>query len=278
MNKWNLIVDIEKCHDCNNCFLACKDEFCENDFPPYSSAQPSHGHRWMDIKRLERGQYPLIDVAYLPTPCMQCDDADCIKAAENEAIYKREDGIVIIDPLKAKGQKSLVDSCPYGAIWWNDESHLPQKCTFCAHLLDDGWTMPRCVQACPTGALEFVCVEDTDMQTKAESEVLEYFHPQYGLEPRVYYKNLYRYTSCFIAGSVALSEPDECAEGAKVTLKNGSGKVVDSTETNNYGDFKFDALEANSGNYSLDVEYPGYGKQELSVQVEKSINIGTVFL
>ena len=278
MNKWNLIIDIAKCHDCNNCFLACKDEYCDNDFSPYSSAQPTHGHRWMDIKRLERGQYPLIDVAYLPTPCMHCDDAACIKSAENEAIYKREDGIVIIDPLKAKGQKALVDSCPYGVIWWNDEADLPQKCTFCAHLLDEGWTTPRCVQACPTGALEFVRIDDTDMQKKAESEALEFFHPQFGLEPRVYYKNLYRYTRCFIAGSVALSEPDECAEGAKVTLKNGVGKVVDTTVTNNYGDFKFDALEASSGKYSLDVEYPGYGKQELSVDVEKSINIGTVFL
>ena len=278
MNKWNLIIDIAKCHDCNNCFLACKDEYCDNDFPPYSTAQPPHGHRWMDIKRSERGQYPLIDVAYLPTPCMHCDDADCIKAAENEAIYKREDGIVIIDPLKAKGQKALVDSCPYGVIWWNDEADLPQKCTFCAHLLDEGWAKPRCVQACPTGALVFVCVEDFEMQQIAESEVLEYLHPQYGLQPRVYYKNLYRYTRCFIAGSVALSEPNECAEAAKVTLKDSTGNVVNTTITNNYGDFKFDALEANRGNYRLDVEYPGYGKQELNVYLEESINIGTVFL
>jgi len=116
------------------------------------------------------------------------------------------------------------------------------------------------------------------MQQKAESEQLEYLHPQYGLEPRVYYKNLYRYTKCFIAGSVALSEPDECADGAKVTLKDGLGKVIATTVTNNYGDFKFDALEANSGKYSLDIEYPEYGKQELSVDLEKSINIGTVFL
>ena len=278
MNKWNLIIDIAKCHDCNNCFLACKDEYCENDFPPYSAAQPSQGHRWMDIKRTERGQYPLIDVAYLPTPCMHCDDADCIKAAENDAIYQREDGIVIIDPLKAKGQKALVDSCPYGVIWWNDELDLPQKCTFCAHLLDDGWTKPRCVQACPTGALEFVYVDDGDMQLKSESEALEYLHPQYGLEPRVYYKNLYRYTKCFIAGSVALSEPDECAEAAKITLKDESGKVVDTTVTNNYGDFKFDALEANSGKYSLEVAYPGYGKKALDVDLEQSVNVGTVFL
>lgn len=278
MNKWNLIIDVAKCHDCNNCFLACKDEFCDNDFPPYSSAQPSQGHRWMDLKRLERGQYPLIDVAYLPTPCMQCDEADCIKAAENGAIYEREDGIVIIDPVKAKGQKALVDSCPYGVIWWNEELDIPQKCTFCAHLLDDGWAKPRCVQSCPTGALEFISIEDAEMQDLAESEQLEHLHPQYGLEPRVYYKNLYRFTKCFIAGSVALSEPDECAEGAEVTLKDSTGEVVSKVSTNNYGDFKFDALEAKSGSYSLEVEFPGYGKQELSVDLEQSINVGTVFL
>ncbi len=278
MKKWNLIVDIAKCHDCNNCFLACKDEYCENDFPPNSAAQPSHGQRWMDIKRTERGQYPLIDVAYLPTPCMHCDDADCIKAAENKAIYQREDGIVIIDPVKAKGQKSLVDSCPYGVIWWNDELELPQKCTFCAHLIDEGWTKPRCVQACPTGAMEFVHIEDSKMQKMVKSQNLETLHPEFNLNPRVYYKNLYRYNKCFIAGSVALKNTDECAEGAQVTLKNGAGKVIETSDTNNYGDFRFDALEASKEKYSLDVEYPGYPKQKLDVDLEKSINIGTLFL
>ena len=24
---WGLIIDVARCHDCNNCFLACKDEF-----------------------------------------------------------------------------------------------------------------------------------------------------------------------------------------------------------------------------------------------------------
>jgi Fe-S-cluster-containing dehydrogenase component len=66
---------------------------------------------------------------------------------------KRADGIVLIDPEKSVGQRSLVAACPYGAIWWNAEKNLPQKCTLCAHLLDTGWKAPRCVQACPTGAL-----------------------------------------------------------------------------------------------------------------------------
>ncbi len=112
MNKWNMIIDVALCHDCNNCFLSCKDEFCENDFLPYSVAQPRHGHRWMDILRKERGQYPMVDVAYLPVPCMHCDDAPCL--TEDGAVYKREDGIVIIDPEKARGRKDLLDLCPYG--------------------------------------------------------------------------------------------------------------------------------------------------------------------
>lgn len=278
MNKWNLIVDIAKCHDCNNCFLACKDEFFDNDFPPYSSAQPRMGQRWIDILRKERGQFPRVDVSYLPLLCMHCDDADCIKAAEGGAVYKRDDGIVIIDPLKAKGKKSIVESCPHGVIWWNDELDLPQKCTFCAHLLDEGWDKPRCVQVCPTGALEFVHIEDLEMQRMIESDKLDTLHPEYGLEPRVYYKNLYRYTRSFITGSVALKDVDECAEGANIFLKNGSGKVIETTVTNNFGDFKIDNLEVNKSKYSLGVEYPGYQKHEISVALEDSIDVGTIFL
>ncbi len=278
MNKWNMIIDIAKCHDCNNCFLACKDEFVENDFPPYSAPQPRHDHRWIDILRKERGQFPKVDVSYLPIPCMHCDDADCIKAAEEGAIYKRDDGIVIIDPRKAKGQKALVDSCPYGVIWWNDELDLPQKCTFCAHLLDEGWVEPRCVQSCATGAMEFLHIDDPGMQQVVEANKLETYHPEYGLKPRVYYKNLYRYTRSFISGSVALKDVDECAEGAKVTLKNSLGKVVDTAATNNYGDFKIDNLKGESGQYILEVEYSGYERQELRFDLKESVDVGTIFL
>jgi len=139
MKQWSLIIDVEKCEDCNNCFLSCKDEHVDNEFPRYSVAQPKHGHRWINIMRKERGQYPLIDVAYLLIPCMHCDNAPCIKKAQNGAVYKRQDGIVIIDPEKATGQKGIVDACPYDAIWWNEEKNLPQKCTLCVHLLDEVW-------------------------------------------------------------------------------------------------------------------------------------------
>ncbi|MFH1124062.1 MAG: 4Fe-4S dicluster domain-containing protein, partial [Pseudomonadota bacterium] len=112
MKKWNLIIDVEKCEDCNNCFLSCKDEHVENDFPGYSAAQPRHGHRWVNILRKERGQYPLIDVAYLPIPCMHCDSPPCMEKDRKGAVLKRDDGIVLIDPVKGKGQAALVGACP----------------------------------------------------------------------------------------------------------------------------------------------------------------------
>lgn len=276
MKKWNLIIDAALCHDCNNCFLSCKDEFCENDFLPYSVAQPWHGHRWIDIQRKERGQYPMVDVVYLPVPCMHCDDAPCL--TEDGAVYRREDGIVLIDPVKAKGREDLLSTCPYGAIWWNEKAEVAQKCTFCVHLLDDGWTQPRCVQACPTGAMHFVLADEAEMDELVGSEKLEVYHPEYQTGPRVYYKNLYRFTRCFISGNVALKDVDECAEGVQVTLRDGSGQTVGTATTNNYGDFKIDDLQAGSGEYGLEMEYPGYQKQEIKVDLKDSANVGTILL
>ena len=153
MKKWNLIIDVGKCHNSNNCFLSVVDEYQGNDHPGYSAAMPKHGHHWIDHLRKERGQAPMVDLTYVPTMCNHCDNAPCIKLAENGAVTKRSDGIVIIDPEKAKGQRKLVDSCPYGAIWWNDEKEIPQTWIFDAHLLDRGWKEPRPVQAVARGVL-----------------------------------------------------------------------------------------------------------------------------
>jgi len=279
MKMWHLIIDVETCEDCNNCFLACKDEFVDNDFPGYSIAQPRHGQRWMNIMRKERGQCPMVDVAYLPTPCMHCDNAPCIKKSKGGAVYKREDGIVIIDPEKANGDKEIIAACPYGVIWWNEEKNVAQKCTFCAHLLDEGWKEPRCVQACPTGALRVVNAEDSEMQNIIESENMDVLHPEYNTSPRVYYKNLYRFFKCFIGGNVAVTKKEitDCAEGARITLIKDS-KKIGAAVTDNYGDFKFDNLEENSGRYLIEIDYTGFEKKTLEVDLKLSTTLETNFL
>ena len=279
MDKYALIIDVEKCEDCNNCFLACKDEHVGNEWPGYTVSQPLHGQRWINIRRKERGQFPLIDVAYLPIPCMHCDNAPCIKAAKDGGVYKREDGIVMIDHSKAIGQKELIKSCPYDAIWWNEEKNVPQKCTFCAHLLDDGWKEPRCAQACPTGALKVHRVDEQAMSHFKETESLEILKPELNTQPNVYYRNLFRYTTCFIGGSIAFNNGDvvDCAEEAEVVLLK-DGERMATMGTDNFGDFKFDALEENSGGYRLEIKFRDYDKKTIDIDMQTSLNVGTIIL
>ena len=267
MKQWNLIVDVANCTNCNLCVLAVQDEYVGNEFPNYAAEMPKHGHKWINIKQKVRGQAPIVDVAYLPVMCQHCDDAPCIKAAENDAVQKRPDGIVLIHPEKAKGQKQIVDSCPYGAIWWNEEKELPQHWNFDAHLIDQGWSAPRADKVCATEAIRAVKVDTAEMELMVEQMELENLHPEYGTKPRVWYKNLHRYRDCFIAGSVAIKREGtiDCVENAKVTLKKGSTKVGD-TFTDIYGDFKCDGLTEDSGDYVV----------EISSSDQKSLTVNVV--
>ena len=192
---------------------------------------------------------------------------------------KRADGAVIIDPGKASGQKDMPSTCPYGAIWWNEEKNVAQKCTLCLHLLEDGWKEPRCVQSCPTGAMRLVSAEDAEMAQIVKDEGLEVLHPEYKTRPRVYYKNLHRFFRCFIGGCVAIDAAGviDCAEGATVTLFKDSQKIGEVT-TDNYGDFKFDNLEENSGRYKIEVALKGREKKTVEVDLTTSKNVGTILI
>ncbi|MCX8022706.1 MAG: hypothetical protein N2745_08045 [Syntrophorhabdaceae bacterium] len=280
MKRWHLIIDIEKCENCNNCFLACKDEHVDNEWPGYAAPQKGEGKGWIEVLGKERGVYPFIDVAYLPLTCMHCDDAPCIKASKNGEVYKRPDGIVIIDPRKAKGKKEIVSSCPYGVIVWNEGLNLPQKCTLCAHLLDENWGKTRCVQSCPTGALRLAALSEDELEGLKTLEGLEVYRPHLNTKPMVLYKNLYRFTHCFIGGSVAtiIDGKEECLEGARVTLTKDGDKIIGETKTDCFGDFKFDRLEEDSGLYTVKIESPGKEGKTLQVDLKKSTYIGVIYL
>jgi Fe-S-cluster-containing dehydrogenase component len=280
MSKWNMIVDVAKCENCRNCFLAAKDEHIGNDFPGYAASQPLHGHNWIDIRVKERGAYPIVDAHAMPVMCNHCDDAPCIRAANAGAVYKRPDGIVIIDPVKAKGQQQIVGSCPYGAIYWNEELKLPQIWIFDAHLLDNGWKQTRAEQACPTGALKSLKVSDEEMKRIAASENLEVLSPGKGSKPRVYYKNLHLMTHCFIGGTVVTNPIgcEECLEGAQVRLSK-DGNVVAETVSDTFGEFKIDCLKENSGEYELTVRAVGKNNVESrKVVLGESQYVGVIAL
>jgi Fe-S-cluster-containing dehydrogenase component len=278
MKKWNMVVDVAECTNCQLCTLATMDEYVGNDWPGVAAPMPRHGHRWIDILQKERGQAPMIDIAFVPTMCNHCDDAPCMKADKSGAINKRADGVVIIDPDKAKGRKELVAACPYGHIWWNEELQTPQAWPFDAHLLDQGWQQTRGHQACPTGAMRALKLEDADMARMAREQGLEVMRPELGSKPRVYYRNLWRYTKCFIGGSVSREANGvvDCVEGASVRLLKDNVQIAITT-TDNYGDFKFDRLDENSGRYTVEVSASGT-KKTIEANLGTSIALGEIRL
>jgi len=274
MAKWGMVIDISKCTGCYCCFTACKDEYWDNEYPPYSAAQPRYGQFWIDLVKKERGTHPCVKVAYVPVLCMQCDDAPCVKAAKDGAVYQRPDGIVIIDPKKAAGQKKIVDSCPYHAIFWNEEKKLPQKCTFCVHRLEEG-EIPRCVQACPSAAMIFGDMDDPESEiskviAEGKTEVL---YPEHKAKPRVYYTDV---PKIFIAGSVVYGDVDECAEGVRVILSGKSSGNIVETKTNNFGDFEFDGLA--TGKFSVKIECAGYTSKTIDVDLRTDNYLGAIAL
>jgi Fe-S-cluster-containing dehydrogenase component len=275
MSRYSILIDVNKCNGCYNCFLSCRDEYYGNDYPPYSRAQPLNDQFWMQVQEVERGVYPKPKVSYIPKPCMHCASAPCIDAAKGGAVYRREDGIVIIDPERSKGQEAIVQACPYRVVFWDADRQIPQKCTMCAHRLDEGEKMPRCVESCPTGALVFGDLDDPESEISELSATLatESLRPEFATDSLVQYVGLPKH---FVAGEVVYKGSEgECAPGVKVTLSGGG--MNRETVTDLFGDFEFEGLAKNEI-YTLAVDAEGYRGQELVFTTQRDVNVGEIVL
>lgn len=235
------LIDVARCNGCHNCQVACKDEHCGQAWPPYAESQPETGQFWCKVEEEVHGTAPKVNVTYTPHIGGQ---SQALLEAAGDAAYRREDGLVILDPAKAQGRRDLAEAFP--GVFWNEELNIPQTCTGCAHLLDDGWDVPRCVDSCPTEALRF----------GDESDFADELAASERLDPTscVHYLNL---PKRWVAGEVYDPEADEVVIGAKVTLANAEGtEAVAVTETDDFGDFWFRQVEPAA--YTVWVETEGY--------------------
>ena len=235
------VIDVARCNGCYNCQIVCKDEHVGNDWTPIAKPQPDTGQFWMKMTQETGGTVPKVRVSYLPILCMHCDNASCIPACPVEdGIYKRPDGLVIIDPT---------------------------KCTGCAHLLDKGWTEPRCVDACMTEAIKFG-KESELSELISKAAVL---HLEYGAKGRVYYLNL---PKKFIGGTVYDPNVNEIIEGATCTLTDSNNGDTFTATTDGFGDFWFEGLEVST--FSLMIEAGEKSKRINSISTEKDVNLGDI--
>ena len=257
------VIDAAKCSGCYNCQLACKDEHVGNDWSPYARPQPEIGQFWLRVEEQVMGTIPKVRIHYLPRLCNHCRSAKCMDSCPEGAICRREDGLVLIQPDKCSGCGKCRDACPYGVIYMNAQLHVAQKCTGCAHMLDNGAKQPRCAEACPTDAMVFA----------EEAELAEQLVGAKPLVPggKIWYKNI---PGEFIGGTVYDPVEKEVVIGARCVL-TGEGQTLE-TETDSYGDFWFRNLPA-GGTYDLTVFADGFRPKTFEkLSTAKSVNLDDI--
>jgi Fe-S-cluster-containing dehydrogenase component len=294
MTSYGMVFDLTKCIGCENCLLACKDEFVGNDYQPYSLAQPNtqygygptnfpstpsqtltpwviNGQSWIVNEDMVLGTYPSLLAAFVQQPCMMCENPPCVAASSGGVVYTRDDGIVIIDPTSSQGQ-NLVASCPYGRIYWNSTLGISQKCTFCAHLIDAGG-VPKCVQACIMSVITFGDLDDPKSAISALVPNAEVLHPEYNTKPNVYYIGL---PHPFLKGTVVNATTDKCVQSASVTLASSSTSSLQAT-TDNYGEFTFKNV-LTGVTYTLTITATGLATKTLTINFVEATDVGEIDL
>ena len=257
MGKNVFLVNIARCNGCHDCQVACKDEHCGTAWLPYAAEQPDTGQFWCKVEETTHGTVPKVNVTYQPSFGAQ-DEA--IREYAPEALMDRDDGLIVLDPAKCKGRKDIADK--FDGVFWNEELEICQGCTGCAHLLDDGWDVPRCVDACATGALTWV--DEDELPEDAER-----------LTPgsHVYYLAL---PKRWVAGEVYDEVKDEVIIGASVTIRGADG-TVKKTQTDEFGDFWFRQIPGQT--YDVWFEKDGYvtrtGKADAT---DADVNMGSISL
>jgi len=269
MGKKSFLIDVDKCTGCRLCVVACKDEHVDSGYAPWTKPQPEMGQFWIDVNSLERGRAPRVRVTHLPLLCQHCENAPCIKACPEGAIKRRNDGLVWIDPAACTGCGLCQEACPYDVIFMNGDLGIAQKCTGCAHRVDEG-ALPRCADVCPHDAIVFGDESDKVFADTA----LQIFHPEYQAEPRVRWKGL---PKPWIAGTVIDAASDEVIPGVAITsvdlFENGSVTV----RSDEFGDFWVRGMEKDR-KYRVEIKKEGYEDFRAIVTTDGDRDLGTVSL
>ena len=203
--RWGMLIDLKRCNGCGVCTKAC-----------IKHHQPQEDQEWIKVSQIK--DQPTGKEYNFVRPCMNCQDAPCVKVCPVGASYYNEPNTVQIDNRICIGCRICMAACPYGARYFNwTKSNPPsskqaiaeytpdfanvhqkgtvEKCDYCVHLTREG-TLPPCVQSCPTQALYYGNIAENAISNNEETlpllETLQHkfgyrFKEELGTEPSVFY-------------------------------------------------------------------------------------------
>ena len=148
-----VLVDLDRCIECCSCAAACY-----------------YSHARMPALGFARTGWAL-----LPMICRQCKAASCVVACPIEAMVRDENGVVRRQLFRCTGCGSCAKACPFGVLPnvlggvlpgtkspERMSGHQVPKCDLCQDRTADSDAAPRCVAACPSGALQYADEHEAD--------------------------------------------------------------------------------------------------------------------
>ena len=150
MTQFAIVTDLNRCVGCLACSTACK-----------AVNGVNVGDFWIKTLRIGptpkqggSGDWPDVEMYFLPIQCQHCADPECVKVCPTEASHKVADGTVQIDKEKCIGCQFCAMACPYGVRYLNEEERVVEKCTLCEQRTSQG-ELPQCVSQCGSRARFF---------------------------------------------------------------------------------------------------------------------------
>ncbi len=221
--KWAMVIDMRKClkrqekEECKECMIACHRE---HNVPDLGNTKEEI--KWIFQETYEHvfpGQHnEFMEEGIKHKPfivlCNHCENPPCCRVCPTKSTWRRDDGVVMMDPHRCIGCRFCMAACSFGSrsFNWGDPRKAPkdlnpdfptnmnyptrtkgvvEKCNFCAERLAKG-ELPVCIEACDkikVNALNFGDLDDPD------SAIRELLRERYsirrkaelGTEPKVYY-------------------------------------------------------------------------------------------
>lgn len=150
-----IALEVSKCVGCHSCEIACA--LAHSTVESLSDAAMQQPAPQSRITVAAVGDIPI------PVQCRQCETPICVDKCPKDALSKSEfEGVVTVDEEACIACRVCIKVCPigqFGAIRLSRDEDYVVKCDLCAERREQGLE-PACVEACPTGALLLMDLEE----------------------------------------------------------------------------------------------------------------------